>query len=164
MWIVFLSGGGSIVAVMVKWFVSFFFSSKSKLCDNFYTCSFSLFRTDSLFVLILILFLFFYLSIVNTFRSILIFLRSIFFVFVYWHELREYGTTTPLLLEFDEFIGRNSFSLFPFFFFFSRAKFRWMSMQNVRSLRYFSSVSSNGGIDGSRRSSKCRVAKILFLQ
>lgn len=115
MWIVFLSGDGSIVAVMVKWFVSFFlFSSKSKLCDNFYTCSFSLFRTDSLFVLILILFLFFYLSIVNTFRSILIFLRSIFFVFVYWHELREYGTTTPLLLEFDVYWSKPFLS-FLFF-------------------------------------------------
>lgn len=110
---------------MVKWFVSFFFSSKSKLCDNLHVLV-------SFFEQILSSLLFlrfclrshshshshFSLSLSLLLSTIhLVFPRSSF-LFVYWHELREYGTTTPLLLKFD--VGRNPF--FLFFFFFSRVK------------------------------------------
>lgn len=151
---------------MVKWFVSFFFFLPSQSYAIIYTCSFPFSNRFSLhyyffvFVFVLIL-IFLSLSLSLLLSTIhLVFPRSSF-LFVYWHELREYGTTTPLLLEFD--VGRNPFILF-FFFLLAGKVVRWMSMQcaHVCFLRYFKRFFQNGGIDGSRRSSKCRVANTFL--
>lgn len=170
MWIVFLSRSwwinSSSDGKVICFF--FFFSSKSKLCDNLHVLV-------SFFEQILSSLLFlrfclrshshshshFSLSLSLLLSTIhLVFPRSSF-LFIYWHELREYGTTTPLLLEFD--VGRNPFFLF-FFFLLAGKVVRWMSMQcaHVCFLRYFKRFFQNGGIDGSRRSSKCRVANTFL--
>ena len=169
MWIVFLSRSWWINSSSDgKVICFFFFFLPSQSYAIIYTCSFPFSNRFSLhyyffvfvFVLILILILIFSLSLSPSFNDTFS-LSSFFLPFHLLARAARIRNNDTAIAR----IRRWSKSFLSFFFFLLAGKIvRWMSMQcaHVCFLRYFKRFFQNGGIDGSRRSSKCRVANTFL--